>query len=120
MSLILPLRPDLDFFQETVTLDGVEFDLEFRWNNRDACWYLSIFDPTVVEAPDGSRTAIIGSIPLLVGWPLLSQYRMRARPLGEIVAYDTSGQNSEAGQRDLGGRVILVYFEQNEVIEETT
>lgn len=115
MSLLIPLRSDLDFYVETVTLDGVEFDFEFRWNNRDSAWYLSIYDPTVAAADDGSRVPILGSIPVLVGWPLLNQYRMRTRPLGELVALDTSGQDADPGRRDLGSRVLLLYYTRDEV-----
>lgn len=115
MSLLIPLRSDLDHYQETVTLDEVSFDFVFRWNNRDDCWYLSIFDPTVAEAVDGSRIPIIGSIPVLVGWALLAQYRMRERPLGDLVAFDTSGQELDPGRRDLGSRVLLIYYTAAEI-----
>ncbi len=115
MSLLIPIRPDLDHFEETVTLDGVSFDLLFRWNNRDDCWYLSIFDPTVEENADGSRTPTLGSIPILTGWALLAQYRMRERPLGDIIVFDTSGQGLDPGRRDLGSRVLLVYYTADEI-----
>ncbi len=115
MSLLIPLRPDLDAYEETVTLDGVAFDLLFRWNNRDECWYLSIFDPTVTASEDGSRTPILGSLPILTGWVLLAQYRMQERPQGDLFVFDSSGQGLDPGRRDLGSRVLLIYYTADEI-----
>lgn len=111
-SLLIPTRSDLDFFEQTITLDGSSFDFEFRWNTRDEVWYLSIFDPLTVAASDGSRSAILAGIPIRVRWPLLGLYRYRTRPLGELIAFDTTGEDADPGRRDLGTRVQLIYFEQ--------
>lgn len=115
MTIRIPTRSDLDFYEMQLTLDGSPFDLVFRWNARDEVWYLSIYDPAVAETVDGSRTPIIGSIPVFVGGPLLSLCRRRDRPLGELIAIDTQGNDEDPGRRDLGDRVVLLYYSQAEL-----
>ncbi len=117
MSLQIPLRNDLDAFEERVTLDGVDYDLAFRWNERDLQWYFSIYATDSPQLTDGSRAAVLAGMPLLVGWPLLSTLSGRDRPAGELLALDTSGADAEAGQRDLGARVIVIYTPQAELPE---
>ncbi len=109
MSLLLSLRPDLDSYTERVTLDGVEYDLTFHWNERDSQHYLSIFASDSKFEADGSRVAIVPSLPVLVNTPLLLNVPGRERPAGEFIALDTSGQSQEAGRGELGTRVILTY-----------
>jgi len=116
MSLLIPLRSELDHFEEQVLLDGVTFDLFFIWNERDEAWYMSIFDPTVVADEDGARTPIIGCIPIHVGQMLLNEFSDRRRPLGDIVAVDTSNEDLDPGQRDLGERVILLYLSNADLV----
>jgi hypothetical protein len=96
-------------------LDGATFDLLFRWNGRDETWYLSIFSPQSAQNTDGSRVPIVGGIPVLVGWPLLSLCQRLDAPAGDFVAIDTSGQDEDPGQRDLGDRVVLLYYTADEL-----
>lgn len=117
MSVVLGLRPDLDSYTERVTLDGVEFDLAFVWNERDSQHYMSIFLADTPVNTDGSRVAIIASLPVLVNAPLLLNVPGRVRPLGELIALDTSGQDLEAGRGELGRRVILTYTPQADLPE---
>lgn len=115
MSLLIPLRADLDAYVERVSLDGVDYDLAFRWNERDQQYYMSIFSPDSPTQSDGSRVALVAGVPILVGTPFLRSVPGLDRPLGEFIALDTSGQMQEAGQRDLGARVILVYVPLAEI-----
>ncbi len=120
MSVTLPLRSDLDAYEVRVTLDKVDYDLRFVWNERDEQHYLSIFATDSPTLSDGSRVAILPSIPVLIGTPLLRNLPGvpgTDRPAGELVALDTSNQNEEAGQRDLGARVVLVYTPEAELPE---
>lgn len=119
MPFLIPTRSDLFSFSERISLDGKEFDLDFRWNTRDERWYLSIYESETTTADDGSREAAMDSIPILAGTPLLQQCRDRRRPLGEIFPFDTSG-GGDTGQidpafSDLGVRVVILYFTRDEV-----
>ena len=40
----LPLEVDVPYYEFSVELDDVEFKLEFRYNDRDDSWYLTIRD----------------------------------------------------------------------------
>lgn len=115
MSILIPNRSDLTYYEMQLTLDLVAFDLVFRWNERDETWYMSIYDPNVAEQSDGSRTPIIGQIPILVGSLLLSTYSRRDRPLGDFLAIDTQGEDHDPGILDLGSRVVFLYFSNAEL-----
>lgn len=117
MSVTLSLRPDLDAYTERVTLDGVEYDLTFNWNERDSQHYLSIFASDSPFQADGSRTAIVPGLPVLVNTALLLNLPGRDRPAGELLAIDTSGQDIEAGRGELGERVIIIYTPVSELPE---
>lgn len=97
-------------------LDGDEFILRTIWNERDARFYLDVFD--VKREPIWTSQAIV------VGMPLLRQCVHPGRPKGEIVAQDTTNQGLEASlsidefgnvTHDLGARVQLVYLTADDV-----
>jgi hypothetical protein len=99
----VPTRTDLTHYDFSMVLDGVTFVLEFRWNLREDAWY---FD---VRLDDGTNVA--NGVKVVVDWPLLRGLRSANRPLGEFVAFDTSGERRDAAIDDLGSRVKLYYFD---------
>ncbi len=107
MSVLIPLRDDLEHFSEQVELDGRTFTLEFRWNAREEAWYLSV--------ADADENSLATGVKLVVGWPLLTRYASADMPPGQLMADDTSGRDQEAGLTDLGRRVLLFYFNAEEV-----
>lgn len=115
MALTIPNRTDLTAYTERVLLDGVSYDLEFLWNDRDNSWNMTVYDSATAVNTDGSRDAIVAGIPVHVGWPLLRQYVVTNKPAGEIVALDTSGKDLDPGVNELGSRVVLVYLTAAEV-----
>lgn len=102
-SFALPTSTDLPNYSFQCDLDGTTYDLALRWGDREECWFftLSTVDGTVLLA--GRRLA--------VGSPLLRGFRDPRLPPGELMAVDTSGNDLEAGQTDLGARVLLMYTE---------
>ena len=92
-----------NYSQRTV-LDGREYLLTFRWNQREAKWYLSIADSE--EAP------IVSGVKVVLNFPLITnRVRDIRRPPGEIFAVDPSGDERDPGFNDLGARVRLLYIE---------
>lgn len=91
-----------DFYQ-TVELDGRRYQLRFTWNQRDAAWRLSVYQP------DG--TPLANSRKIVLNIPLLRGEIDERLPLGWIVAYDFTGSNVEAAHDDLGERVLLIYYD---------
>lgn len=101
MAFIIPTRTDIEDYQIEVDLSGVEYNLRFTWNYRESFWYVTISDLNEV--------VIAGSIKVVVGKPLLLEVPVSNRPDGNLIAVDTSGEDSEAGFSDLGGRVLLFW-----------
>lgn len=107
MTRLIPTDTELASYRMTVTLDGSDYVLDFEWSQREACWYVSLLDQN--EAP------IAMGIKIVVEWDLLRLCVNDARPLGKLVAHDTSGQGLDAGFDELGTRVELLYFEAADV-----
>lgn len=91
-----------------VTLDGSDFLLEFRYNQREDRWY---FD---VSLTDG--TVLVRGVKVVCGVPLLRRYADSRLPKGTLVALPNTPGNTAPGLKELGEdkRVTLYYFELSE------
>lgn len=108
MSVVtLPCAPGSAHYTFSTDLDGVTYGFEFRWNTRDAAWYMSIFT--------GDDEPIISSVKVVVDLPLAFRCADARMPLGTFIAYDTSGQQLDPGIDDLGERVQLTYLDASEL-----
>lgn len=100
-AVLIPTRTDLSAYTMRVDLSDVEFELDFRYNQREGFWYLSVADQL--------GDPIVSGIKITVGIPLLRGCVDLRRPIGELIAIDTSNTHTEAGLEDLGDRVQLIY-----------
>lgn len=100
-SFILTTRPDLDNYEQRVELDGIEYRLALAWNRRGEHWSL------LLSLADGSP--VVSGIRIVADTPLLAAVSHPDRPIGELVALDTSGASLDPGRDDLGQRVLLMY-----------
>lgn len=107
--VIIPCRPDLTHYEMQITLEGVGYGLEFRWNTREEAWYMHLY------GEDG--TPIRMGVKVVVGFPLVARLNADARPRGRFVAFDTTNLDRNPGIADLGDRVTLAYFDADEVAE---
>lgn len=101
-------RTDLPSYEQQVVLDGVTYTIGLYFNQR-------INDGAgkwMIVLADKNRNMICGPVPVTVSWPLFDRFIDFATPPGTIFAFDTSGQNLDAGQFDLGNRVRLFYLEK--------
>lgn len=101
--ITLPTRTDLVRYAFEIDLEGTTFAFEFYWSDRAASWFFTLSDV------DGN--ALVSGRRVSLGIPLLARFANPGLPLGDIWAFDTSGQDAEPGINDLGGRVQLVYVE---------
>lgn len=103
-TVVIPTDTSLLFWSQTTTLDGVPYLLTFRYNTREACYYLTI------ESQDGTTTYAQG-IKLVSNYPLLLTYG--DNPPGELFAMSFSADDSPAALGDMGDgrRVQLMYVE---------
>ena len=99
----MPVQPGVPAQEFRISLDGQLFRIAITWNERDAAWYLDLFDA------DG--TLLLAGRKLVLGQALLARFRDARLPPGELLVLDTTSRDLEPGQQDLGGRVPLFYVE---------
>jgi hypothetical protein len=109
---ILTIPTTSDPFQRmTVRLDGSDYVIELRYNQREERWYLSIADDESVP--------ILSGLKLQANWPLLWRHRYDTRvPPGEImVTVTTATDRSPPTLDDLGEgkRCELSYYDAAEL-----
>jgi len=98
----LPISQDSAAFSFETELDGTSFGFAFRWNDRDASWYMTV--------SDGEGSPIVSGIKVVVNLPLLNFFSDPRLPGGVLMAIDTAGADQDAGYADLGRRVVLSYL----------
>lgn len=93
-------------FTESVTLDGNEYILSFKWNTRGAFWSMDI--------ADANSSALVSGIRLAVSFPLNIQHPQLGMPIGIFIVYDSNPQtaNIEPGRDDFtsGRKLQLLYW----------
>lgn len=105
----VPCTPNnVSMWRQRTTLDGRDYTLSFRWNQRDGHWYLDLATSVGV--------AIRSGMMLATSMPLLAGLTTTARPPGELAILDTTGAvDVDPGFSDLGTRFRLVYFTATEL-----
>jgi hypothetical protein len=104
---VIPTRTDLPNWDQITTLDGIDFQLGFRYNQRENVYYLIVADSTGI--------VLNGGIKLVAGWLLMSDFVDQRLPPGEIFVGTTGLNDSPPGLGELGVRGILYYADQAEV-----
>ncbi len=92
------------FYTQVSDFDGVNYSLEFRYNQRETCWYLSIADDIGND--------IINGIKIVCSIPLLRRFSDTRLPPGELIAVASGDDDSPPGLTELGDglRVALHYI----------
>ena len=100
---LVPCTPGgISSWRQRTALDGRDYTLAFRWNQRDGHWYLDLATSLGVAIRSGMMLAT--SMPLLVG------LTGTTRPAGELIIVDTTGAvDVDPGFSDLGSRFVLMY-----------
>ncbi len=91
-------------FYFVVSFDGVDYRLDFQYNDREGFWYFDLADP--------AGTQIKSGIKVVVNWPFFRQLVGASRPAGELLAIDARTSPNEPGLDDLGVRALLTYVEE--------
>ena len=109
MAIIeIQTRIDLPAYEQLVKLDGVNYLIALyfnpRINNDEGRWFITLGDK--------NRNLIVAPVPIVVNWPLFDRFIEFPIPPGTIFAFDTSGQNKDPLQFDLGSRVRLFYAQK--------
>lgn len=111
MIVEIPTRNDLPSYEMSVPLDGVTYIVALYFNPRindgQGKWFISLSDQ--------NRNLLVGPVPVIVTWGLFDRFVDLVTLPGTIFAFDTSGQDIDPGQFDLGDRVRLYYIEAETV-----
>lgn len=103
----LPTSTTLPYYEFEVELDGVEFKLEFRFNDRDDAWYMSILD--------SEDTLLRAGLRVVNSWLLLRLWAEATRPDGEIASVNQGQVLAPPTLNQLGAEVVLTYLDAAEV-----
>jgi hypothetical protein len=97
------------FYTMSVALDGADYFLEWRYNQREDRWY---FD---VSLTDG--TILVRGVKVVCSVPLLSRFADSRLPKGTLIALPNEGNNRAPGLNELGEgkRVTLHYVSRSEL-----
>lgn len=109
MALPIPCTPNgVAFWIQRTAIAGRDYELTFRWNQRDGHWYLDLADE--------NGSSIVRGISLVAGYPLLRGIVDERRPPGELAINDTTNADDvDPGFSDLGTRFELLYFTPEEL-----
>lgn len=88
-----------------VSLDGNKYQIDARYNDRSGQWTLDI-----TTEPDG--TLLVAGIPILIGQDMLAPYVLG---IGGLAATDLQTGGVDAGPDDLGDRVTVTWFNEDEM-----
>lgn len=108
-SVTIPAAHDgRQAFEETVLLDGVNFTLQFSWNNQRNFWTLTLLN---------SSGDVLVIKKIVADTPLLARYiAMDGFPTGDIIPIDTSKLGLDPGLFDLDDRVQLLYYSASDFL----
>lgn len=102
MSSIIPTSPDDPFYTQISEIEGVDYTLTFRYNQREDRWYLTIGDSAGVD--------IVKGIKLTLGEDLVKYYDRLGLFEGELFLVSTGAQESPGmGELGIDRRCQLVY-----------
>lgn len=101
---------DDPFYSMTTVLDGSEYFFEFRYNQREDCWYFNI------SLTDG--TLLVAGVKVICNRPLLKRFADTRLPAGQLVAIPNTNDDDPPGLLELGEdrRVTLIYFSARETV----
>lgn len=103
MIFSIPVQETTDPFSQQVELDGLLYDLTFKWNARETHWSLTI---------GRDDTVLIQQVKLVHIDDLLSQYqRIEDLPPGRLYVFDQDGLDRDPNETLFGDRVLLLYEE---------
>lgn len=100
---VIPVESTAPFWTQTTTMDGVPYLLTFRYNFREACYYLQI------DSADGLTNYVQG-VKLVSDFFLLRPY---PTPPGELLVLVPDANDSPPALGDFadGGRATLYYID---------
>ena len=111
MPVIVPTQADVPWYRQRTTLDGRDYVMSLRWNERNGNWYMDLHDQDDVPLAVGVK--------LVANNPLMRSYIDERLPPGMLMVVDMEG-NGDVSGRDpglchMGVRFKLFYYSAAEV-----
>ena len=108
MPVSIPCQ-DLPHWDQITQLDGTDYRLSFRYNQREKRYSLSLFTPDDEPIAEGAK--------LVVGWPLFLYSVNPLLPPGQLIVVNSSLDTTDPdmGELGIGKRCELMYFTAEEV-----
>lgn len=102
MPTILPVQPGEPDQEFSTNIEGERYLFRFRWNARDAAWFMDI--------RESDDDPVVLGVKVVIGvWlGVWSVHQLFLQ--GVFVAYDTSGELRDATFEDFGTRVHVVWY----------
>lgn len=104
--LRLPVRVDPPSYIMTIELEGLFYDFGFRFNPRDAHWFVDI---------DYNSARALSGIKVVNSEDLFSQFNYlkadNRLPPGTFLVRDLKGLDRDPGREDFGDDVLFLYDE---------
>jgi hypothetical protein len=93
-------------YKQLVSIDGVDYTLQFDWNQREGKWYLRVLINDEI---------LVSGVKIVVNYSLLDKFKDTRMPSGILMALDSIGEDDDPGLTDLGNRVKLTYITSDEL-----
>lgn len=103
----LDISPTVSNQRFSSELDGTIYVFDLRWNDRAGAWFMDVLEEDL--------TPIRHGIKLVLGALVGSDTKDSRFPPGRFLLEDKTGEGVEATLEDLGTRVILYYFSEEEL-----
>ena len=98
----IPVPSNERAFRLRADLEGETYELEFSWNSRTSQYTLIVRDSV---GTDLISTAVVGNS------DLLTRFKNELLPPGNLVVFDSTGQQREPTLADFG-KEFLVYYQE--------
>lgn len=102
-TLRIPIDATRLNYTQVVELNGVNYSMNFRWNDRAAAWFLTL--------SDAAGNVLVGGQKLTVDWIQFQTNLDPRLPLGRLALVDTTQAGIEATADNFGTDVVLLYVE---------
>jgi len=109
----IPTDVNLRFWTQITVLDGTPYLLTFQYNDREACYYLTI------GSSDGSTNYVVG-MKLVTNYPLMQPFG--GTPPGELFVVSVSAANDNPpaiGELGDQQRCLLIYVPAADLFSTT-
>lgn len=101
--LTIPVSNQLPWYKFKITLSGVIYTLNVRYNTRSSRWIMDILD--------SSGNQLLMGIPVLINRDLTAQYLYLSIPPGVFIPTDNTNQGNQATLYSFGLDHTLYYVD---------